>query len=311
MINKNFFAFSILHLFCFFIFMSGAFAEDDIFARRGDGVVTDSQIDARIADIPENIRLSTIRDRKRLQDMINVMLLRMQLAEEARQAGFDEDPGIINRMKLAADLKLAEAWLVRYIDLQPDADYEALAYEFFLLNQDKYRTEETRDVAHILISTENRSEDEAEILANTILSELQQDPEKFDELVRTYSEDPSAGSNHGKFKKVKRGDMVKPFEDAAFAMNVGELSGLVKSEYGIHIIRLNEIYPAEARTFDDVKPGLVQAEKKKHRDRIRSQHLNELSSFDVEMTQEALESMVSRHFGSEAEFEPATEKKAE
>ncbi len=272
----------------------------DILAQRGNGVVTQEMFTARADKIPADIREPTLRNGNRLRDVINDMLLHAQLAADAREAGFDKGKIVVDRMQLAADNELAEAWLEHYIDMQPEANYEQLAREEFLLNQDKAFSPPKIDVSHILISTKERSDADAQALAEEIYQQLLTDPDLFDEKVTEYSEDPSASSNHGSFKGVKKGDMVKPFEVTAFALQPGEISAPVKTEYGYHIIRLDAYIPPQKLEFEDVKTQLIEKERKKHKDRVRRDYLEALTSLDVHMSEEQLGEMVSRQFGEKS-----------
>jgi len=273
--------------------------EQDILAQRGKGVVTQADFAARADKLPADMKLPTIRDRNRVRDLINTLLLRSQLASDAREAGFDKDQMVVDRMKLAAEAELAEAWAQHYVAMQPVADYEALAEEYYLLHADEMMSSPKINVSHILIANEKHSAEEAAALADSISQQLKLDPSKFDELVVAYSEDPSAKSNNGKFTEVKKGDMVKAFEEAAFAMEEGEISGPVMTEYGYHIIRLDAKIAPEKLSFDDVKAQLIEKEHKKHDDRVLQDYLERLTSLDVSMTQEALEKMVKSQFGED------------
>jgi len=273
----------------------------DILAQRGKGVVTQEMFTARADKIPADIRAPTLRNGNRLRDVINSMLLRAQLAADAREAGFDKEKIIKDRMQLAAEGELAEAWLSHYVDMQPAADYEQLAREQFLLDQENLVSTPKIDVSHILVSTGERSDEDAQALSNDIYLQLQADPGKFDDLVMEFSEDPSAKLNRGRFKNVKMGDMVKPFEDVAFALQPGEISAPVKTEYGYHVIRLDAYYPPQKQTFEEVKPQLIERERKKHRERIERDYLESLTGLEVHMSEEQLGEMVSRNFGDKRE----------
>jgi len=273
----------------------------DILAERGNGVVTQEMFTARADQIPADIRTPTLRNGNRLRDVINSMLLKSQLAADAKAAGFDKEKVVIDRMQLAAENELAGAWLEHYVDMQPDADYEQLAREQFLLTQKNAVSSPKIDVSHILIATGERSDEDAKALADDIYQQLQANPDKWDELVMEYSEDPSAKSNNGSFKDVKKGDMVKPFEDAAFALQPGEITTPVKTQFGYHIIRLDAYYPPRKQTFEDVKTQLVESERKKHRERIRRAYLESLTSLEVQMSEAQLGEMVTRNFGDKAE----------
>jgi peptidyl-prolyl cis-trans isomerase C len=273
--------------------------ESEILAQRGDGVVTQATFAARAEKIPEKDRRTTLRDSKRVRDLINTILLQSQLASDAREAGFDKEQVVMERMQLAAEVELAEAWMTHYVASQPPADYEVLAQEYYLLHQNEIMTSAKVNVSHILISTDKRSDEEALELADSVSQQLKMDPKSFDELVLTYSEDPSAQSNKGKFTNVKRGDMVRAFEETAFELEEGEISEPVRTQYGYHIIRLDAKVAPEQLSFDDVKWRLIERERKKHEDRIMENYIRELSSLEVNMTQAALEKMVREQFGED------------
>lgn len=270
--------------------------EDETLARRGDGVVTQRMFDARAARIPGHRRAGVIRDRGRLRIIINDLLLSNQLAAAARQAGYDQDPVVVERMKLAAVEELAAAWLQHQAEAS-EADFEAMARERYLLNPERYLSKERIDVSHILVSTEERSLEEAQSRAEQVLAELQAAPERFVELVEQYSDDPSAAANRGSFTGVERGDMVKPFEDSAFALEPGGVAGPVLSQYGYHVIRLDRYHPPEQLSFEEVRNRLVLSQREQLYDRSQGVYLDELAALEVEMTEAELEKMVERQFG--------------
>ena len=267
-----------------------------ILAKRGKGVVSQDEFAARAAKIPDRYRIQTIRDRNRLKDLINGLLVNAQLAADAREAGFENNELVIERMKLAAQTELAAAWLQHYVASSPPADYEALAYEYYLLHKDEMLSEEKVDVTHILVSKDERSYEEALDIANGIYAELQENPGAFVELVEKYSDDSSAPSNKGSFRNVKRGDLVKPFENKAFSLKPGEISEPVKTQYGYHIIRLDAYKAPEVQPYEQVKQQLVDGERERHENRIRNDYLSQLTSLGVEMSQENIEEMVRRQF---------------
>ena len=283
----------------------------DILAQRGKGVVTQDEFTARADKIPADVREPTLRNGNRLRDVINSLLLRAQLAADARDAGFEKEKIVIDRMQLAAENELAEAWLEHYVDMQPEADYEQLARENFLLTQDQAYSSPKIDVSHILVSTKERSDEDARALSEDIYKQLLTQPELFGELVTKYSEDPGAASNHGSYKGVKKGDMVKPFEEKAFALKPGEISTPVKTQYGYHVIRLDAYTAPEKLEFEDVKIALIEKERKKHAERVKRDYLETLTSLDVQMSEEQLGEMVSRQFGEKSVDQTVKEKDSE
>jgi peptidyl-prolyl cis-trans isomerase C len=285
-------------------FVLTAQAEDpvnelNILAQRGNGVVTQEAFAARADKIPAKHRLATLRDRNRLRDLISTTLLRSQLAHEAREAGFDKEQIVADRMRLAAEAELAEAWVQHYVDMQPPADYEALAKEYYALHKAEIMTSPMVNVSHILIGFEKHTDEEARTIADSVSQQLKENPELFDELVLVYSEDPSAMSNRGKFANVKKGDMVKAFESTAFSLEEGEISKPVRTQYGYHIIRLDGKIVPEQLSYDEVKYKLIENERARHEERVKQDYVQSLSTLEVKMTQEALEEMVRSQFGED------------
>lgn len=268
---------------------------DEPLASRGDVAVSHLEFDARMSVIPEKDRAPFLRDASRLERVLGELLIQKQLAADARAAGFDDEQLVRTRMELAATAELAKAWLEHYIDLQGDADYEGLAREQYLKDPSIYMTQPSIDVAHILVSTSERDAEAAEALANELRAQLEADPGAWDSLVMAHSEDPSVINNGGAFKGVKRGDMVKPFETAAFALEPGQISDPVRTQYGFHIIRLDARHEPEQMDFESVKPRLVDQQRRAHRERVRLDYLNQLGSVETDMTEEGVLKMLSRY----------------
>lgn len=274
-------------------------SEADMLAQRGKGAVTQDAFSARAAQIPNEYRLKILRDRNRFRDILNSMLLNSQLAADAREAGFEMDQQVIERMQLAAESELAAAWLQHYIASQPAADYEALALDYYKLNKGDMLSLAKIDVTHILVSNSERSDEEALELANSLYSQVIENPSSFNEMALLHSDDPSAASNQGSFKGVKRGDMVGPFEKKAFSLEPGEIAEPVMTQYGYHIIRLDAYIAPQVLPFEEVKGELVDRQRRAHEKRIDADYRDQLTSLNVDMSQENMEEMIRRQFGED------------
>jgi peptidyl-prolyl cis-trans isomerase D len=126
----------------------------------------------------------------------------------------------------------------------------------------QYQVPESRRASHILIAVpQNATEAQREAArkkAEEILAEVRKAPQRFAELAKKYSQDPGSAQKGGDLGLFSRGMMVKPFEDAAFGLaKVGDISGVVKSDFGYHIIELTGIVPARVRPLADVRAQLV------------------------------------------------------
>ncbi len=124
-------------------------------------------------------------------------------------------------------------------------------------NIQRYSTPEERRASHILVKAEASAsaaeKKAARAKAEQLLAQLQKDPKQFAELARKNSDDPGSGANGGDLDFFGRGDMVKPFEDAAYALKPGQLSGVVESEFGFHIIQLTAVRGGETQPFEAVR----------------------------------------------------------
>ena len=131
--------------------------------------------------------------------------------------------------------------------------------KFYAENASKFQSGEQRRASHILIgfgaSPTPESKAEAKKKAEQVLAEVKKNPTKFAELAKKYSQDPGSGEKGGDLGLFARGAMVKPFEDAAYSMKVGDLSGLVESQFGYHIIKLTEI-AGQGQGYDALKPQI-------------------------------------------------------
>ena len=128
--------------------------------------------------------------------------------------------------------------------------------EYYQQNLFDYRTDEERQAAHILFE----SADENEAIANQaeeVLAKLQAG-ENFAELAKTFSSDTFSAENGGDLGWFGKGIMDPAFEDAAFALvNKGDVSGVVKSDFGYHIIKLTDVKPEQVNSFENVKQEIT------------------------------------------------------
>jgi peptidyl-prolyl cis-trans isomerase D len=137
---------------------------------------------------------------------------------------------------------------------------EAELKTYYEQNMARLANLEERRVSHILINADKAApaaeRDKARAKAQELLATLQQSPDKFAELARKNSQDPGSAAKGGDLDFFARGAMVKPFEDAAYALKKGETSGVVETEFGFHIIRLTDIKQPKQKSFEEMRPSL-------------------------------------------------------
>ena len=133
-------------------------------------------------------------------------------------------------------------------------------------NIQRFRTEEQRRASHILIAAPKDGKDAdrkaAKEKAAKLLEDVRKHPETFADVAKKNSQDPGSAEKGGDLGFMGRGALVKPFEDAMYGLKEGQISDLVETDYGYHIIKLTGIKPAETQSLDAVRPEL-EAELKK------------------------------------------------
>ena len=127
-------------------------------------------------------------------------------------------------------------------------------------NLARFRQDEQRQVSHILIKPEP-DKATAKAKADDVLKQLRGGGD-FAALAKKFSQDPGSAAQGGDLGTFGRGAMVKPFEDAAFTLKEGDISSLVESEFGFHIIKLVAIKGAKVKSFDEMR-GDIEKEWKK------------------------------------------------
>ena len=136
---------------------------------------------------------------------------------------------------------------------------EAELKKFYDENASKFQGSEQRRASHILIgfgvNATPAQKQQAKAKAEEILAAVKKNPKSFEALAVKNSQDPGSAVKGGDLGSFGRGAMVKPFEDAAFSMKVNEISNLVESEFGFHIIKVTGI-TGESSDYNSLKPKI-------------------------------------------------------
>ena len=145
----------------------------------------------------------------------------------------------------------------------PDPDTtkvpEAASKREYDTNPVRYHHEEEVRARHILFSARDGAPDtdrRAKASADSLLAAIRKGAGDFGELAKRFSQEPNASNSGGELGWFGRGRMVKEFEDAAFALKPGEVSEVVKSKFGYHIIQLEERHAAGQQPYAEVRSGI-------------------------------------------------------
>ena len=179
------------------------------------------------------------------QAVLDVLITNRLVAEEADKEGLRKDPEVRREVRMAEDAAVRHAWMSK--KLRSDISDEAIRaqYDQFIA---KFKPEDEVHARHILVETEDQ--------AKAVIADLKNGAD-FSEEAKAKSKDPSAQKNGGDLGFFTKGEMVPAFADAAFAMKPGEISQTpVKTQFGWHVIKVEERRQTTAPSFDQAKPML-------------------------------------------------------
>ncbi|MGF1689449.1 peptidylprolyl isomerase [Photobacterium japonica] len=172
------------------------------------------------------------------------------VTDEEAKAFYEQNPALYTRPEQVkvSYVELSGDTLKTTLDVS-DADVKA----YYDDNMSKFGSAEQRQVSHILV--EGKS-DEAKAKADALLAQLNGGAD-FAELAKTSSDDTFSGKEGGKLDWFERGVMDPAFEEAAFTLNKGQISGVVASDFGYHIIKLDDVKPSKVKPFADVRDDIL------------------------------------------------------
>ena len=229
-----------------------------VIAEQGGAQVSLKDIDAFAARMPEADRAGFFDSPKRIQGVITNILLERQLAAEARAAKLDQDPDVQRQIVLATDDTLARVDLAHFRDNLKEPSFNELAREYYLSHKDEFLAPGKVRVQQVLVSTKERNEEQAKTRIGEVEAAAQAHPDKFDALVKKYSDDPNANENDGMIDDVTSSKMVAPVVKAAKELTKpGQISPIIKSKLGYHVIKLIHLDPEIQKSFEDVRSALV------------------------------------------------------
>lgn len=245
----------------------------------GQVLITGADLQADLQRVPPEVRPQMLAQPEVMQRLVTNLYTRRALAERAQVQGLDKQPEIAAALALARDKVLSDALLAQVVDkgnTPPDDKALALAKTMYQAKPDDYQRPEQVRVRHILIApTKDKDDAAAAKEAADLLAKIKAGGD-FAALAKEYSADPGSAEKGGDLGFFAHGRMVPEFDEVAFVLkNPGDLSGVVKTKFGYHILQLEGRKPAGQQSFDEVKDALLakvkQSEMQKGRNELASQ----------------------------------------
>jgi parvulin-like peptidyl-prolyl isomerase len=205
------------------------------------------------------------REKEFTQEVTDILIVEALLTEEVKRQGItvtdeeierrlqnappdaNQDP-VTYRKRIERDIAFRKLFAACYEGKIAVTEADARAY--FQARPTKFNTPAQVRARHIQMEASQQA------LAENLLAQLK-DGADFAALAKSHSQDESSAAQGGDVGLFQHKDMEKPFADAAFALQVGEISGIVKTSYGLHLIMVTERQDAVKRDFDDARDEIV------------------------------------------------------
>lgn len=220
---------------------SGAKKDGQVLAEVNGVKITTGDLTSEVKNLPEYVRAMADTPQGRKQ-ILETMVIRELALQKATKEGLDKGPEFEEKLQTLKKNLIIETYLKKRIDAEAqvsDADLK----KFYDQNIEKFKTGEQIRASHILVKTEKE--------AKELLAKIRAGG-NFEELARKNSVDSSSAKG-GDLGWFGRGSMVPVFEKAAIALKEGQVSDVVKSDFGFHIIKLTGKRAAGTRPFEEVK----------------------------------------------------------
>jgi len=213
-----------------------------------DNYVAQTQPGARYENLPD--------DQKKL--VIDRLIERALFIDQAKKEGMEKDPEYLKLLERDKDELLVQTWIKKQFDNTVISDSEAKAY--YDKHKDEFKIPEQVHARHILVKTEKEAD---EIINQLKALKDEALKNKFVELAKSKSTGPT-GPKGGDLGFFGPGQMVKPFNDAVFAMKKGEISSKpVKTQFGYHVIYLEEKKESKTIPYEEAKDRILAVLKQK------------------------------------------------
>ncbi|MEL0585629.1 MAG: peptidylprolyl isomerase [Candidatus Thiodiazotropha sp. (ex. Lucinoma kazani)] len=225
--------------------------------------------------IRANKQLDKLPNKDVLQQLSLQLLTTKLLSKEALESKLDEDPLTAYELERARVMVLAQSRMRQLQSVTFDEDVKKqLGKEYYFSHEDEFTELEQRELSHILVKTHEGGDAEK---VEQLLKTLQASPDQFESLAKEHSDDKGSGIKGGALGWATQDRFVKPFADAAFSIDkVGKIIGPIKTQFGFHIIKLDDMKASRLKPYSDVEETAIDKAVQAFRDERKSSYLNNL-----------------------------------
>lgn len=275
-------------------------AEEQALIQSPSVAITPIDIQADSLRMPLEMRGLVLSKPQSVKQIASNLFVRRAMADQAQAQGLDQDPATAAALRIARDKVLSDAFLAKLdrANAPTDEAAEAMARSMYKAKPERFQSPEEVHARHILIAGDDAA---ARAQAEKLVEDIKKGAD-FAALAQERSADKGSAAKGGDLGFFARGRMVPEFEAAAFALQQpGQLSDVVQSKFGYHIIQLQARRPAGQRPFEEVRDQLVQEVKDTAMQQGRVNEAQKLQA-QTQVNDEAIKALAATY---EAQPKPA------
>lgn len=260
----------------------------------GDLIVTEQDLQQELLLLPATERTQILATPAKLKELLGQIFLGKRMIAEAVRLSLDQTPLAQARLAAARRQALSET-LRDYVQKQIEPpDFAALAREHYIVRRDEFQLPERFKAAHILKKVGCDCEREEKRRQIEQLRTRLQAGEDFVTLAKAESDDTRSAAKGGDLGDwVKRDQLVAPFAEALAKLSPGQLSDVVETPFGFHLIKLQDHQPARLQSFEEAQSGLEERLRKTYnQEQLRKQAASYMPGADAKFDDPALEAVL-------------------
>jgi peptidyl-prolyl cis-trans isomerase C len=273
------------------VFAQRAIAPDVVLASNAKVKVTYEDFLAELARVPAKDRDEFLLNRQRLGKLVEYVLLNKTMAAEAIALGLDKSSKVQAEIKNETMKILVKHRGINLQETAPKVDLERRAREIYLLERERFIVPKKYDTWHVLVDSRSRTKDEAMRRAEEVRKKVRESGASA-EIAEQYSDDTSVKKNKGRIGFMAGTELDPAYSKTMQKLQVDEVSEIVESKFGYHVIVLKAVQPESRLSFETVKSDLIAEADTKYQDSIYYAHLAAIQSDStIKVNVDALESL--------------------
>ncbi len=264
-------------------------------ARQANAVVTVADMDVYLDRMPEEHRSGFLYSRARIGQAIENLMLPRLLLMEARQSDFIESKSLQAKLYQSAVVLIGQEYMDHYFAQQELDDYSQLAREMYLVEPERFKSPESIDFTHILVSVgAERGELDGMKRIFSIYESLQEGAEIGD-LAMEFSDDPAVVNNQGSYSSVVPDTLDDAVARALSLMQPGQLSEPVRSDFGWHVLRLDARNERRQLEWEEARDKALHSARIRHMERARERLVQRLRADQLVVDPEVVQALLDRY----------------